>query len=68
MVYQMGQDVKKEWEQHLGHVGATTAQQQHDTEDHFKAEETEILLMKAASRTCRAPRFFEPHQATPTSI
>ena len=40
MVFQMGQDMKKECEQHLGHVGATMAQQQHDTEDHFKTVET----------------------------
>ena len=43
----MGQVVKKECEQHLGHVGATMAQQQHDTEDHFKLVDTEILWMKA---------------------
>ena len=48
LVYQMGQDLKKDYELHLGHVGASMAQHQHDTEDRFKAVETEVMLMKVA--------------------
>ena len=36
MVYQMGQDLKREYELHLGHVGATMAQHQHENKDYSR--------------------------------
>ena len=48
LVYQMGLDIRKEYEHHLGSTRTTAAQHQHNTDEHFKTVDAEIAMVKAA--------------------